>query len=72
MLEPKIPNSFISFKKLVYFNWWLITLQYCGGFAIHRHESATGVQVSPHPELPLQLTTHPHGEQCVESLKNWK
>ena len=24
------------------FNWRLITLQYCIGFAIHQHESATG------------------------------
>ena len=29
--------------KCIYFNQWLITLQYCIGFAIHQHESATGV-----------------------------
>ena len=28
--------------KFIYFNWRLITLQYCIGFAIHQHESATG------------------------------
>ena len=29
------------------YNWRLITLQYCIGFAIHQHESATGVPVLP-------------------------
>ena len=31
--------------KFIYFNWSLITLQYCSGFAIHWHESATCVPV---------------------------
>ena len=34
-------------KKIIYCNWRLITLQYCIGFAIHWHESAMGVHVSP-------------------------
>ena len=33
--------------KFIYFNWRLITLQYCIGFAIHQHESAMGVYVFP-------------------------
>ena len=43
-------NFILFFKfKFIYFNWRLITLQYCIGFSIHQHASATGVHLFPIP-----------------------
>ena len=65
------------FRKFVYFNWRLITLQNCSGFAIHWHESAMGVHVSPiliplpppspsHPSGSSQCTSPEHPVSCTE------
>ena len=46
-LKSKNSSRFFFKFKFIYFNWRLITLQYCIGFAIHQHKSATGIHMFP-------------------------
>ena len=49
--EVILPLPFFYYK-FIYFNWRLITLQYCIGFAVHQHEFATGIHAFPIPNPP--------------------
>jgi len=44
---------------LIYFNWRLITLQYCGGFWQTFTWISHGCTCVPHPDPPSQLLHHP-------------
>ena len=51
--------TFSSVLFLIYFNWRLIALQYCGGFCHTLTWIRHGCTCVPHPEPPSHLPPHP-------------
>ena len=51
--EELIAMLFLKYK-FIYFNWRLIILQCCIGFAIHQHESATAKRYSARQARPRE------------------
>ena len=51
--------SFFFFYLCIYFNWRLITLQYCSGFCHTLTWISHACTCVPHPEPPSQLPPHP-------------
>ena len=58
-IEVPSPLRITFFLSFVYFNWRLITLQYCGGFFHTLTWISHGCTCVPHPEPLSRLFPHP-------------
>ena len=56
------------FFKLIYFNWRLITLQYCSGFCHTSTRISHGCTRVPHPEPSSHLPPHPISQRPPSAL----
>ena len=59
----------MNFTELIFFFFFFFTLQYCVGFAIHQHESTTGIHVFPIP-VPSLWVVSVHQPQA-SSIMHW-
>ena len=66
LLKPGLENFFFFFW--IYFNWRLITLQYCGGFCHTLTWISHGCTCVPHPEPPSLLRPHPIPQRSPSAL----
>ena len=55
-------------KKIIYFNWRRITLQYCSGFCHTLTWISHGCTCVPHPEPPSLLRPHPIPQRSPSAL----
>ena len=63
----------VFFFNLFYFNWRLITLQYCSGFCHTLIWISHGCTCIPHPERPSHLPPHstPQGHPSAPALSTF-
>ena len=72
--EEQMVGSFLLFfkYKFIYFNWRLITIQYCIDFAIHQHKSAMEKEMATHSSIlawKIPWTDEPGGLQSMGSQR---
>ena len=60
----QVSLDFLLKKKLIYFKWRWITLQYCGGFCHTLAWISHRCSCVPHPEPPSHLSRHPIPQRC--------
>ena len=59
---------FFFFNSFIYFNWRLVTLQYCGGFCRTLTLISHGCTCVTHPKLPSHLSPLPIPLGCPSAL----